>query len=152
MARKATVSRMVEVAKMLGVEYNKAFKIKEAPLSIYKIVEDGLIQYDRERDCWDLVPRTLTEILAGYIEIVEPVWEPKQGELYYTPVIPCSRPVCKECCWTNGIVERDYYDMGLVCKTREEAVELARRMLDVAKENKDEQKRIFTCTSRKSSG
>lgn len=65
-------NHMEEVAKMLGVEYNKAFKIKEAPLSIYKIVEDGLIQYDREKDCCGLVPRMLTEILAGYIEIVEP--------------------------------------------------------------------------------
>lgn len=139
MARKATVSRMAEVAKMLGVEYDKAFKIKEAPLGIYKIVEDGLIQYDREKDCWGLAPRMLTEILAGYIEIeiVEPAWEPKQGELYYIPVIPCSRPLCKEYYWANNIVERNYYDVGLVCKTREEAVELARRMLAVAKEAKD---------------
>lgn len=88
-------SRMAEVAKMRGVEFDEAFKIKEAPLAIYKIVENGLLQYDRERDCWNLAPRLLTEILAGYIEIVEPAWEPK-----------------------------------------EEAVELARRMLAVAKEVK----------------
>ena len=83
MARKAMNSRMAEVAKMLGVEFDEAFKIKEAPLAIYKIVENGLLQYDRERDCWNLAPRLLTEILAGYIEIVEPVWEPKEGEECY---------------------------------------------------------------------
>lgn len=137
MARKATVSRMAEVAKMLGVEYDKAFKIKEAPLGIYKIVEDGLIQYDRERDCWNLAPRMLTEILAGYIEIVEPAWEPGIDESYYIPVIPCVRPVCEEKRWKNTEEERIYYEMGFICKTGEEAVALARRMLAVAKGDKD---------------
>lgn len=132
-------NHMEEVAKMLGVEYNKAFKIKEAPLSIYKIVEDGLIQYDREKDCCGLVPRMLTEILAGYIEIVEPAWEPEIGELYYIPVIPCFRPVCEENRWENTEEERKYYEMGFICKTGEEAVELARRMLAVAREAKQMQ-------------
>ena len=137
MARKAKVSRMAEVAKILGVEYDKAFKIKEAPLGIYKIVEDGLIQYDREKDCWGLAPRMLTEILAGYIEIVEQAWEPEIDESYYIPVIPCVRPVCEEKRWENTEEERIYYEMGFICKTGEEAVELARRMLAVAKESKE---------------
>lgn len=137
MARKAKVSRMAEVAKILGVEYDKAFKIKEAPLGIYKIVEDGLIQYDREKDCWGLAPCMLTEILAGYIEIVEPAWEPEIDESYYIPVIPCVRPVCEEERWKNTEEERKYYEMGFICKTGEEAIELARRMLAVAKEAKE---------------
>ncbi len=128
-------SRMAEVAKMLGVEFDEAFKIKEAPLAIYKIVENGLLQYDRERDCWNLAPRLLTEILAGYIEIVEPAWEPKEGEECYIAAVD-NEFDCYTTFWENTDTYKRCYDRGLVFKTREEAVELARRMLAVAKEGK----------------
>lgn len=133
MARKAKVSRMAEVAKMLGVEYDKAFKIKEDTLGIYKIVEDGLIQYDRERDCWNLAPRMLTEILAGY---VKPVWKPTKGEKYYVSDF-CNRDLWECCLWDDEECDEELYEKGVVFKTKEEAIEMAKKMLAVAKEAKD---------------
>lgn len=48
-----------------------------------------------------------------------------------------DRDLWESCLWVGDNYDNNRFSRGLVCKTEEEAVELARRMLAVAKEGKN---------------
>lgn len=61
-------------------------------------------------------------------------YKPEVGETYY---IPCLIEFYSECLgfvWNDYPWDRRRYNAGVVCRTKEEAKELARKMLAVAKE------------------
>ncbi len=74
----------------------------------------------------------------GVVEIVKRPWKPREGEKYYVPSI-AIRPEDMHYYyyWDNDGVDRKRYDMGIVCKTKEEAIALTEKMLAVAKEGKN---------------
>ena len=101
-------NHMAGVAKLLGVELEEKFKIKEAPTtSIYKISEKGLVLH-HEEDWWEAVPYMLALLLTGERKIVK---------------LP----------WTGSESDKSSYQQGLIYRTRDEAIKLAEEMLDVAK-------------------
>lgn len=134
-------NHMEEVAKMLGVELGEAFKISDDREYLkwqryYRLTSDG-VEVSNDNVHWEkCMSEVLEWLLKGEIGIKLP-WKPKINEAYYIPFIPCIRPASEEHRWKDTEAEKKYYDMGLVFKTGEEAVELARRMLAVAKAGKN---------------
>lgn len=73
------------------------------------------------------------------LSIKKSTWKPKKGELYYRPHIAGSRMGAFSFgYWNNTENEKKAYQLGLVCKTKREVNELTKRMLDVAKERREQ--------------
>ena len=126
-------SHMAEVAKLLGVELGEVFFIKEYPSDskIYlKFTENGLEQ-SLDKDSWTKAAGLVWEqIITGALKINKLPWKPQEGEKYYVPRI-AIRPYDRHYCyyWDNSGVDIKRYDMGIVCKTPEEAIALTEKML-----------------------
>ena len=72
------MNHMKDVAKLLGVELGKEFKIKYNGCELsskYRISETGLM--NESGICG---PTIFTKLLTGDIEIVKPPWKPKTGQ------------------------------------------------------------------------
>lgn len=133
---------MTTVAAVLGVEMGDTFKVIYADSNIedekyFQLTKKGLETSDDGIHWRGTVPSVLQDLMTGKARVATLPWKPRINEAYYIPFIPCIRPASEEHRWKDTEAERKYYDMGLVCKTGEEAVELARRMLAVAKEGKN---------------
>jgi hypothetical protein len=63
-------------------------------------------------------------------ETVEEKWKPKMGETYYTPDWISSNLYYRYD-WDDGLADKRFFEGGLVCKTKEEAIEKAKKMLAV---------------------
>ena len=61
-------------------------------------------------------------------------WKPKIGEMYYFPLIHGEVGGPLPALWQDSEVDNERYKMGVVCRTKSETVELARKMLAVARE------------------
>lgn len=61
--------------------------------------------------------------------------ETEDWERYYYPSVDTGTPYAEPGTW-GGIrrLEADRYNAGMICRTKEEALELAQKMLAVAKE------------------
>lgn len=133
-------NHMEEVAKLLGVELEEEFRIEGTHVDyIYKISEKGLFLRCSGRDWLEEVPDTLVQMLAGRTrKIIKLSWKPQKGEPYYIPCI-VTKPeyMYSMLYWSNDSYDKEYYHMGLVYKTPEEAVALTKKMLTVAKEGKN---------------
>ena len=131
-------SHMKEVAKLLGVELGEVFFIKEYPSDskIYlKFTENGLEQ-SLDKDSWTKATgRVWERIITGALKINKLPWKPREGEKYYVPRI-AIRPYDRHYCyyWDNSGVDIKRYDMGIVCKTPEEAIALTEKMLEAINE------------------
>ena len=131
-------SHMKEVAKLLGVELGEVFFIKEYPSDskIYlKFTENGLEQ-SLDKDSWTkAIGRVWERIITGALKINKLPWKPREGEKYYVPRI-AIRPYDRHYWyyWDNSGVDIKRYDMGIVCKTPEEAIALTEKMLEAINE------------------
>ena len=133
-------NHMEEVAKLLGVELEEEFRIEGTHIDyIYKISEKGLFLRCSGRDRWEEVPDTLVQMLAGMTrKIIKLPWKPHIGEKFYIPCIHTELEYMYNVYyWNNDDYDKEYYRMGLICKTSEEAVALTKKMLTVAKEGKN---------------
>ena len=123
-----------QVAKMLGVEIGERFKVKYTKRKIgtsFYFAEDGL----HNEESSDVYSMTLAGILYGKYKIKKLPW-PKDGDMYYIPYINGGevKADCKT--WNNGnSVDEARYDAGLVCRTKEEAIEKAKKMLAAVKDD-----------------
>ena len=69
----------------------------------------------------------------GDIRIVKLPWKPKMDEKYYIPSI-FDWDFYKYNFWLNDEHDEKFYKRGLVFKTKEEAIEMSKKMLAMAKE------------------
>ena len=131
-------NHMEEVAKMFGLELEEHFHItkKSYENTVYKFTKDGVAFYDNKLRTWYESVGALAGILTGETEVVKLPWKPKMRERYYYP-IPSDRDLWESCLWVGDNYDNNRFSRGLVCKTEEEAVELARQMLAVVKEDKN---------------
>lgn len=68
--------------------------------------------------------------IDGRVFVAEKVvdkWVPDDGDKYYMPCVYDIEP--NEDFWAELSYELDYMKRGLVCRTKEEAIEKAKRML-----------------------
>ena len=130
---------MAEVAKLLGVELGESFKItsgiQDDYQSYYRFTESSGIEISDDGVTWKMtsVATLLKYILMGDIRIVKLPWRPWRPQIrekYYVPRI-AIRPKDRHYYyyWSNSGVDIKRYDMGLVCKTPEEAIALTEKML-----------------------
>ena len=61
-------SKMMEVAKLLGVEFDEEFSTTESSIR-YKLTKRGLQSYNITRAWWEDASHTLTKLLTGYIDV-----------------------------------------------------------------------------------
>ena len=65
-------------------------------------------------------------------------WKPKIGETSYAPWLLDCNVDCIDAIWSESFWDERWYTAGIVCRTEEEALELAERMLAVAKEEREQ--------------
>ena len=127
---------MAEVAKLLGVELGESFEITSKTQgdyhNYYRFTENNCLEISDDGVEWKttIAAVLLKHILMGDIRIVKLPWKPREGEKYYVPRI-AIRPYDRHYCyyWDNSGVDIKRYDMGIVCKTPEEAIALTEKML-----------------------
>ena len=138
---------MAGVAKLLGVELGEVFKITSDTQgdyhNYYQFTENNCIEISDDGVEWKttIAAVLLKHILMGDIRIVKLPWRPWRPQIrekYYVPRI-AIRPYDRHYWyyWDNSGVDIKRYDMGIVCKTPEEAIKLANKMLAVLKEDRD---------------
>lgn len=129
------MSKMAEVAKLLGVELDEVFDVEDGfrdEMDRKKtccLTEEGLQVYVRVISCrGDIAGKWVDDerLLGGLLcdndrfKIVKKPWRPKDGETYYTYVSRCffvNRYTWSSDAWEYGILKS-----GVVFRTKEEAV------------------------------
>lgn len=131
---------MSEVAKIFGVELGEPFKLTNDTNGYYhryyQFTDKKGLKTSVDGVNWETAAAvTLRDILMGDIRIVKLPWKPQEGEKYYVPRI-AIRPYDRHYCyyWDNSGVDIKRYDMGIVCKTPEEAIALTEKMLEAINE------------------
>lgn len=77
------MNRMSEVARMLGVELEEEFLLKEDEFgTTYKLTTDGLFERIAKSNVFYPVA-DITGLITGRLTIVKKPWVPKPGEEYY---------------------------------------------------------------------
>lgn len=72
------INYMADIAKLLGVELNKEFNIKDSDYNPYKITDKGLVDCDG-----DARDSLLMNLLKGNHEIIKKPWFPEHDEPYW---------------------------------------------------------------------
>ena len=132
---------MAEVAKALGLELEEVFCI-DGDEHYFRLTDTGLgMKIGSDNRNWFVAPiNALNGLLLGENEIIKIKlpWRPQEDEKYYVPFI-ATKPMnmYDEHYWLNEDIDMKRYRMGLVCKTKEEAVALTKKMLAVAQEVKE---------------
>ena len=131
---------MAEVAKLLGVELGESFEITSNTQgdyhNYYRFTENNCFETSVDGVKWETATViVLRGILMGDTRIVKLPWKPREGEKYYVPRI-AIRPEDRHYYyyWDNDGVDIKRYDMGIVCKTPEEAIALTEKMLEAINE------------------
>lgn len=125
-------SYMAKVAEMLGLKLGETFRIikdNDERIRYFRLTEEGII-VSQDSVHWsdDTTTFVLEDILVGRAKVIPLSWKPEKNEIYYTPSI--SNTVgYNHFHWVEDDMDIRYYNSGLVCKTRERAIELAQKML-----------------------
>ena len=129
-------NKMIEVAKLLGVELEEEFHITGFPENCrHKLDKGGLWHYNEERDWWDDDSYALTRLLGGNARVIKLPWKPQKGKRYYIPCISTQQErMYVSYYWANDDINIEHYRMGIVCKTPEEAIALTKKMLEAVNE------------------
>lgn len=134
------INYMNKVAEMLGLELGETFRIEGSDRGkeqYFQFTKKGIrVSMDGIHWMKGTSTTVLEDIVAGRVKVAALSWKPKKGEIYYIPNIN-NTVNCDYFCWEEDSVDIKYYNLGLVCKTKEIAIELAQRMLAVAKEEKE---------------
>mgnify|MGYP004459084691 CR=1 FL=1 len=133
-------NHMEEVAKLLGVELEEDFRIKGICADLlFRITEGGVCSHHPRSGYGELSKLMLTQLLTGDSEIIRLPWKPKMNEEYHIPCIGyIESDMATKLRWRGNKWDNVYYQFGLVCKTREEAIAMAKKMIAVVQEDKDE--------------
>ena len=139
------MNHMEEVAKMFGVELGEVFKVTDDDSgkyhNYYRFTEKKGIEVSEDNVKWEADTTevlVLKWLLIGVARIIKLPWKPQKGDTYYIPCIMAQpKYMYSTLWWSNDDYDNEYYRMGLVCKTSEEAIALAEKMLDTVKEARD---------------
>ena len=128
-------SHMAEVAKLLGVELGESFRLEKYNCYFQFTEEDLERSFNGVK--WSKADSsTLKSILNGATTIKKLPWKPEYNEMYYIPSI-CNTSGYDSFCWQKDNLDEKYYNLGIVFKSKEEAIALRQKMLAVAKEKNE---------------
>ena len=128
-------NKMDKVADILGVQLGEIFHIvghgnKQYLLSKYGYlckVEEGGIEFP--------VNDGLDKLIIGMYEIAEKPRTPARGSFYYTPDFG-YKELFRPGIWANEPQQLEAYKNGVVCRTPDEAIEMAKKMLEAVSDEK----------------
>ena len=130
-------NHMTKVAKMLVVKLGEVFSIKydEGLYNYYfRFTENGLERSPDGVNNWSIAHSlTLLAVLNGTATIKR---KPKYDEKYYIPSISNAFGY-NSFYWRGDDSDEKYYNFGIICKSKEEAIALRQKMLAVAKEKNE---------------
>lgn len=130
-------NHMAEVAKIFGVKLGESFKITSGIQGdyqkYYRFTEDNCLEISNDGVEWKMTTVTVLLkhlLIIGDIRIVKLPWKPREGEKYYVPRI-AFQPENRHSYyyWGNSGFDIERYKMGIVCRTKEEAIALTEKML-----------------------
>lgn len=116
-----------QVANMLGVKLREAFNIPGVPNMLFMITDEGAKFFNYEDKKWH-TSSILSDIFCGSYKNIEKKWKPARYENYYFPT-PITKVLWAYTKWVDSPNDNTRYERGLVCKTKEEAISLAKKML-----------------------
>lgn len=132
---------IVEVSQMLGVEIGEIFKIADDTFGeypeYYRFAENVCLEVSDDGVKWKETDDgvVLECLLLDEVRIIKLSWKPAMHDEYYYPS-PSNRDLWGCGIWVNNDNDNNRFSHGLVCETKEEAIEMAKKMLDVVKEKK----------------
>ena len=125
-------SHMKEVAKLLGVELEEVFRLKNYE-SYFRFTRE-YFESSLDGNNWSIAHNlTLLAVLNGTATIKR---KPKYDEKYYIPSISNAFGY-NSFYWKGDDSDEKYYNFGIICKSKEEAIALRQKMLAVAKEKNE---------------
>lgn len=126
-------NHMAEVAALLGVELGEPFKITDDCQRYHRFTESAGIEISDDGIEWKTAGTVILKwLLMGDVRIVKLPWKPQEDEKYYVPNIATTPTyMYVEHYWLNEDIDMKRYRMGLVCKTKEEATAMTKKMLMV---------------------
>lgn len=129
-----------EVGKLLGVGVEEVFQVDGDPSTkdcFFKFSDNDLqlSAVNGGNDTWTVASDTrLLDILYGRLRIRKLPRKPAIGDMYYypDPVTPLLWGICS---WGDDVLFDNYrFQHGLIFATREEAIEIAKQMQAVTKQ------------------
>lgn len=126
-------SHMEGVAKLLGVELEEVFRLEKYE-SYFRFTRE-YFESSLDGNNWSIAHSlTLLAVLNGTATIKR---KPKYDEKYYIPCI-CNTFGYNSFYWKGDDSDEKYYNFGIICKSKEEAIALRQKMLAVAKEKNEQ--------------
>ena len=125
-------SKMDKLADALGVRMNKAFRLVGQESTQYMITKYGFSKFEDGQEL-PADDNILYLLFRGVYEIEQKPGEPKRGSFIYTPDFGCKE-LFKPSIWANEPQQLEAYKNGVICKTPDEAIEMAKKMLGTIKE------------------
>ena len=137
-------NHMAEVAQMLGVELEEVFKVTDDDSgkyhNYYKFTEKKGIEVSEDNVKWEADTAgtlVLKWLLIGVARIIKLPWKPRKCAPYYIPcIVAQSEHMYSMFYWNDDNYDKEYYRMGLVCKTPEEDVALTKKIVAMIQEEK----------------
>ena len=125
-------SHMKEVAKLLGVDLEEVFRLEKYE-SYFRFTRE-YFESSPDGNNWSIAHNlTLLAVLNGTATIKR---KPKYDEKYYIPSISNAFGY-NSFYWRGDDSDEKYYNFGIICKSKEEAIALRQKMLAVAKEKNE---------------
>lgn len=125
---------MEKVAKMLGLELEESFRI-DGEYGYFMLTETGLWRKTNlEDEYWRRPPYDiLHNLLIAVYEIIKLPRKPAIGDMYCYPD-PVTPLLWGTCSWRDDVFDNYRFQHGLIFATREEAIEIAKQMQAVTKQ------------------
>ena len=120
-----TKNLMLQIAKLLGVEMEEAFKIRRPDYEvcengIYAFFEgEGLMKRNEQGEFDNNSSIEFEDLCLGNYEIVKLPWEPKKDERYYIPSV--SNQCVQKYFWHEYTLDFAMKALGMIYRTKEEA-------------------------------
>ena len=125
-------SHMAEVVKLLGVELEEVFRLEKYE-SYFRFTRE-YFESSLDGNNWSIAHNlTLLAVLNGTATIKR---KPKYDEKYYIPSISNAFGY-NSFYWKGDDSDEKYYNFGIICNSKEEAIALRQKMLAVAKKNNE---------------
>lgn len=132
-------NHMAEIAEMLGVELDEVFLFKGCSScytyhskTYFKFTKSGLKE-SVNRTSWHSARAWMWKgLITGALQAIKLPWEPSCGEVFYMPSVINENKYIR-LLWHDSGTYKSFYQQGMICRTKEEAIKLAEEMLDVAR-------------------
>ena len=114
---------MDKACQILGIEMDKPFIVTNSN-DEFVLRKDGLYYLK----CGTRANIIFHDIFSGIVKIK---WKPNLDDTYYIPSVMTT--YFDSLLWHDNFIDRFLYDSGVVCRTKEEAVEMTKKMIDAIK-------------------